>query len=903
MATDVTQRASPDALLALAKKEGRGRLKIFLGAAPGVGKTYAMLTSGRSEKSGGRDVVAGLIETHGRRETEQLIEGFEILPRKPIVYRNQIMKEFDLDAALARRPGLLLVDEYAHTNVPGSRHPKRWQDIDELLAAGIDVWTTLNIQHLESLNDVVQKITKVRVRETVPDTVFDKADEIVLVDFPPDELLKRLAEGKVYVQDTASRAIESFFKPQNLTALRELALRRAAERIDVDLVSRMQAQAIEGPWAAGERILACIGPDPISPAVVRTAKRLADLMDAPWLAVTVERPGGNLSDAARTRLDDAMKLAASLGAEIQTLTGSDLPDELLRFSKFENVTQIVIGRSRGGYFSELLRRSLPHELVRRTQGIAIHVVTRETEPTPRPPRLGIWHGLTMAPLPFFYATASVAAALGVGEVLSKLTPLPNLSMVFLMAVLFTAINLGVWPAIYASLLSFLVYNFFFIAPVYTFTVAEPYELLALVIFLVVAVTTSAVAGRAREQAKISASRVRAMRRLYEFTRRLSGLATLDAVAEGAASEIHASLGRAVVVLLAQGDDLVLTAAWPPEDELNAAPMTAARWAYSHNEPAGADTATLPIIPWYFTPLRIGDRTLGVIGIANAKDGGPLDSEARALLDTLSEQTAAALERASLAREMVSAKTATETERVRNTLLASVSHDFRTPLSSILGSATSLIDYGDKIDAATKKDLLAQIKTEAEDLDEMVRNLLAITRIDAGALELRRDWLDLREVVERVVNAARRHGARQKFDIELPQDLPLVRADATLTEQAIGNVIANAAAHTPPETIVIVDGSVASNGVELRVTDNGPGIDAQTLPNIFDKFVKGGNLGGGLGAAPAASRADGSQGTGLGLAIAKGIMEAHGGSIDVESPVRDGRGARFVFVFPREETPA
>lgn len=895
MASDVAQRASPDALLALAKKEGRGRLKIFLGAAPGVGKTYAMLTAGRSEKSGGRDVAAGLIETHGRRETEQLVDGFEILPRKPIVYRNQIMKEFDLDAALARRPGLLLVDEYAHTNVPGSRHPKRWQDIDELLAVGIDVWTTLNIQHLESLNDVVQKITKVRVRETVPDTVFDKADEIVLVDFPPDELLKRLAEGKVYVQDTASRAIESFFKPQNLTALRELALRRAAERIDVDLVSRMQAQAIEGPWAAGERILACIGPDPISPAVVRTAKRLADLMDAPWLAVTVERPGANLGDAARTRLDDAMKLATSLGAETQTLTGSDLPAELLRFSKFENVTQIVIGRSRGGYFSELLRRSLPHELVRRTQDIAIHVVTREMEPTPRVPTTRFWHGLTMAPLPFFYATVSVAVALGVGEMLSKLTPLPNLSMVFLMAVLFTAVNFGIWPAIYASLLSFLVYNFFFIEPIYTFTVAEPYELLALVIFLVVAVTTSALAGRAREQAKVSAGRVRAMRRLYEFTRRLSGLATLDAVAEGAASEINASLGRAVVVLLAQTDDLVLTAAWPPEDELDAAPMTAARWAYSHNEPAGTDTATLPIIPWYFTPLRIGDKTLGVIGVAKGKDGAPLDSEARALLDTLSEQTAAALERASLAREMVSAKTATETERVRNTLLASVSHDFRTPLSSILGSATSLIDYGDKIDAATKKDLLAQIKTEAEDLDEMVRNLLAITRIDAGALELRRDWLDLREVVERVVNAARRHGAKQKLEVDLPPTLPLVRADATLAEQAIGNVVANAVSHTPPDTCVVVDGSITSDGIQLRVTDDGPGIDAQALPHIFDKFVKG--------AEPDASRADGSQGTGLGLAIAKGIMEAHGGSVGVESPVANNHGARFTFVFPREETPA
>lgn len=894
MATDQAQRASPDALLALAKKEGRGHLKIFLGAAPGVGKTYAMLAAARAEKVGGRDVVAGLIETHGRRETEALTDGFETLERKPIVYRNQVMKEFDLDGALARRPGLLLVDEYAHTNVPGSRHPKRWQDIDELLAAGMDVWTTLNIQHLESLNDVVQKISKVRVRETVPDTAFGKADEVVLVDFPPDELLKRLAEGKVYVQDTAARAVENFFKPQNLTALRELALRRVAERVDASLIERMQAQAIEGPWAAGERILASIGPDPISPTVVRAAKRLADLMDAPWIAVTVERPGSVLDPAARQRLDDAMKLAHSLGAETQTLTGPDLPAELLRFAKFENVTQIVVGRSRGGFISEILRRSLPHELVRRAQDIAIHLVTREGDkeaPASPPP---VRSGLKFEPLPFLYATAAVAAALAVGKGLTELTPIPNLSMVFLLAVLVTAVRFGIWPAIYASILSFLTYNFFFIAPVYTFTIAEPYELLALVIFLVVAVTSSALAGRVRHQMQISASRMRAMRRLYEFTRRLSGLASLDAVAEGAASEIHASLGRAVVVLLVKGEDLVLTAAWPPEDALDAAAMTAARWAYSHNEPAGADTGTLPIIPWYFVPLSIGDKILGAIGVAKEKDARPLDSEARALFDTLIEQTAAALERASLAREMVNARTATETERVRNTLLAAVSHDFRTPLSSILGSASSLIDYGDKLDAAAQKDLLGQIKQEAEDLDEMVRNLLSITRIDAGALELRRDWLDLREVADRVVSAARRRGARQTFDVHMPADLSLVRADATLAEQALGNIVANAIVHTPPETHIVVDGSEIAGGVELRVTDDGPGVAADALATIFDKFVKG--------TEPVSSRADGSQGTGLGLAIAKGIMEAHGGSIRAESPVANGRGARFILTFPLEDSP-
>jgi two-component system sensor histidine kinase KdpD len=889
MPADQAQRASPDALLSLAKKEGRGHLKIFLGAAPGVGKTYAMLSSARAEKSGGRDVVAGLIETHGRRETEQLTEGFETLPRKPIVYRNQVMQEFDLDGALTRRPSLLLVDEYAHTNVPGSRHPKRWQDVDELLAAGIDVWTTLNVQHLESLNDVVQKISKIRVRETVPDTVFDRADEIVLVDFPPDELLKRLAEGKVYVQDTAARAVEHFFKPQNLTALRELALRRAAERIDADLVERMQAQAIEGPWAAGERILACIGADPVSPTVVRAAKRLADLMDAPWIAVTVERPGTTLDDGGRQRLDEAMKLAQSLGAETQTLTGTDLPAELLRFAKFENVTQIVVGRSRGNFFSELLGRSLPHELVRRTQDIAIHLVTKESEAPAKGPFFRWPSTLQSNPSHFLFAVVAVAAALAIGKVLTTLTPIPNLSMVFLLAVLVTAMNVGMWPAIFASVLSFLVYNFFFIPPVYTFTIAEPYELLALVIFLVVAVISSAMAGRVREQARIAAARMRAMRRLYEFTKRLSGLATVDAVAEGAASEIHASLGRPVVVMLAHDDDIALTAAWPPEDALDAAAMTAARWAYSHNEPAGADTGTLPIIPWYFVPLGIGSKTLGVVGVAKEKDGPPLDSEARALLDTLVEQTAAALERASLAREMVSAKTATETERVRNTLLASVSHDFRTPLSSILGSATSLIDYGDKLDAPAKKDLLGQIKKEAEDLDEMVRNLLAITRIDAGALELRRDWIDLREISERVVSAARRHGAQQRIEIELPKDLALVQADATLVEQAIGNVVANAIVHTAPDARVVVDAGSTPDAIALRVTDNGPGIPPDDLPHIFEKFVKGKEL--------QVLSADGSH-TGLGLAIAKGIMEAHGGAISAESPVADGRGARFILTFPR-----
>ena len=891
MAHETVRRASPDALLALAQKEGRGRLKIFLGAAPGVGKTYGMLTSARSVKDEGRDVVIGIVETHGRQDTQALTADFEVLPRRPIVYRNLIVNEFDLDAALARHPSLLLVDEFAHTNVPGSRHPKRWQDIEELLAAGIDVWTTLNIQHLESLNDVIQQITRVRVRETIPDRVFEDANEIVLVDFPPDELLKRLAEGKVYVQDTAARAVEHFFKPQNLTALRELMLRRAAERIDSDLVERMQAQAIEGPWPAGERIVACIGPDPISPLVVRTAKRLADLMNAPWMAVTVERPGHRIDDVDRRRIDEALKLAEMLGGVARTLVGMDLPAELLKFAKFENVTQIVIGRSGGGLFAEMLRRSLPHELVRRAEDIAIHVVTGRAEKRP-------WFKPTVAqfqgPMAYVWSTVAVATAVVVGRAMTMVTPFPNLSMVFLMAVLFTAIIFGVWPAIYASILSFLAYNFFFIEPIYTFTVAKPYELFALLIFLMIAVMTSALAGRERDQARISASRMRSTRRLYEFTRKLSALANLDDVAEGAAGEIHTTLGRPAIVLLAQDGDVVLRAAWPPEDRLDPATMTAARWSFTHDEPAGADTATLPTVPWFFVPLRTPRGRLGVVGIACSDSGAPIDSEAQALLDALADQTAAALDRAALARENLSARTAAATERVRNTLLASISHDFRTPLSSILGSATSLMDYGDKLDAHARQDLLSNIKTEAEDLDDMVRNLLAITRIEEGALELRQDWIDLREIAERVVSTARRRGASQRFETKLPSDLPLVHADAALVEQALGNVVGNTVAHTPPETRVLVDAFVDATQVVLRVTDDGPGIPADVLPHVFEKFVRGPGIVGG--------RADGGQGTGLGLAIAKGIVDAHGGSIDAESPVANGRGTRVDLTFPRSELP-
>ncbi len=894
MPASPTQRASPDAILAIAKKGERGRLKIFLGAAPGVGKTYAMLNAGHVAKNEGRDVVVGLVETHGRRETEVQLADLEVIPRKPVIYVNKILSEFDLDKALTRRPGLLLLDELAHTNIPGSRHPKRWQDVEELLAAGIDVWTTLNIQHLEGLNDILQRITGVRVRETVPDRVFEDADEIILVDLPTDELLKRLAEGKVYVPDMADRARKRFFKPENLTALRELTLRRAAERIDADLIERMQAQAIEGPWAAGERILACIGPDADATTIVRAAKRLADVMDAPWIAATVEKPGEQLSDTERRHIDEAMKLAQSLGAETNTLAAADVAAELLRFSRFENVTQIVLGRSRGGFLTELLRRSLPHELVRRADGIAVHVITsREGAAASSPiPTRALRPRLAAASL--IWSTVAVAMVVAIGLVLNRLTPFPNISMIFLLAVVFAAVRFGIWPAVYASVLSFLAYNFFFIEPVHTFTVAKPHELLALFVFLAVAVVISTLAGSVRDQARMAASRMRATRRLYEFTRKLSGVAGYDDIPEAAVAAIHASLAMPAVALLEERGELELRASWPPEETLDTASMTAARWSHQRNEPAGADTTTLPAVSWYFVPLKTARGTFGVIGLGRYGNGHGLDAEARTLFETLAEQTAAALDRASLAREMIAARGSAETERVRNTLLASISHDFRTPLASILGSATSLLDYGDKLDADAKKELLGQIKGEAEDLDEMVRNLLAMTRIDAGALEVREDWVDLRELADRVASAARRRGAAQSMEIVLPADLPLVRADARLVEQALGNVVANAVAHTPRESRVVIDAEVGGDSVALRVTDDGPGIPAEVLPHVFEKFVHAAPSGPGL--------ADGGESTGLGLTIAKGIMDAHKAAIAAVSPVAKGHGTRIIFTFPLGESP-
>lgn len=883
-------RASADALLADAEREGRGRLRLFLGAAPGVGKTFAMLQAARAEAAAGRDVLLGIVETHGRRETEAMTAGLTLLPRRGVPYKGRLVPEFDLDAALARRPSLLLVDEYAHSNVPGARHPKRWQDVAELLQAGIDVWTTMNVQHVESLNDVVQRITGVRVRETVPDTTLRIADEIVLVDLPPDELVRRLAEGKVYVEDTATRAAQNFFKPSNLTALRELALRQVASRVDSDLLERMQGGAIEGPWAAGERLLVCLGPDPSAERLVRDAKRLADLLDAPWYAVTVERPGVTLDEPVAARLEAALQLARTLDADTQRLVAADLPRELLRFARFENVTQIVVGKAAPQRFRlPWPRRSLADALVRRADGVSIHVLTGDARDAP-PPRRRDWGSA----LGYAAALASVAAATLIGSQIVRFVPLPNLSMIYLLAVIAPAIGFGVWPAIFASFLSFASYNFFFIEPTESFTVARPHEVLALAIFLIIAVTISALAGQARDQMRASAARTRAARRLYEFTRTLSALPDAGAVTEAAASEIGAAIGWPCVLLRPNAGDLEIAASWPPEDRLDTPARAAARWAFDRNEPAGAGTSTLPGSAWLFLPLPGPDGPIGVVGVERPAEAPPPGLEARTLLSALVEQAAVALHRALLSTEVRSARTAAETERVRNILLASISHDFRTPLASVLGSATALIDYEDRLDREARHDLLAQIRDEARHLDTMVRNLLSITRLEAGALELNRDWVDVGEALERAVDMAERRGATQRFHVEIADAPLLAHADGALFDQAVGNVVANAVRHAGEEAEVTLSAGREPDGIAVVIADNGPGVPDALRPHVFDKFVR-------------ASRplADGGESAGLGLAITRGIVEAHGGSVELlpENPDHPS-GAAFRIRLPhaRNETP-
>src|SRR6195256_5374926 len=608
---DSDQRPPPEGLLQAARQEERrvGKLRIFVGAAPGVGKTYEMLQQARARKKDGYDIIAGIVETHGRRETEALLEGLEVVPRRRIEYKGQWLEEMDLDGILARHPQIVRVDELAHTNAPSSRHPKRYLDVEELLGRGIHVYTTVNIQHIESLNDVVAQITHVRVRETVPDSIFDRADAIELIDLTPDDLIQRLREGKVYVPKQAERALEHFFSPANLTALRELALRRTADRVDEQLLTHMQARAIPGPWAAGERILVCVSDDPRGAGLVRYAKRLSDRLHAPFTAFAVEtRRSLQFTEEQRDRIADTLRLAERLGGEAITVPANShhIADDIISFAHANNVTQIIIGKSTRTRWFEILHGSVVHDLVRRSGNISVHVIAGEEltrEPVPKKTIRTAEETASLDVRSYAFALLAVAVALGIGELIQRLIGIENVDLVFLTAVVAVAARFGLWPSLFASVVSSLCYNFFFLPPIYTFTISDPVNVAAFGFFILVAIIVSHFAARGRTQAVMAHGRVRTVESLYAFSRKLAGVGSLDDVLWATAYQTALMLNVRVVLLLPEDGTIVVKAGYPPEDRLDDADIAAAKWAWENYRPAGRGSDTPPRAQRPFPPMR------------------------------------------------------------------------------------------------------------------------------------------------------------------------------------------------------------------------------------------------------------------------------------------------------------
>ena len=888
---DLDKRPSPDALLEAARREESrtGRLRIFVGAAPGVGKTYTMLETARARKKDGYDIVVGVVETHGRKETEALLEGLEIIPRRRVEYKGRRLEEMDLDAVLARRPQIVLVDELAHTDAAGSRHPKRYLDVEELLAAGIDVYSTVNIQHIESLNDVVAQITHVRVRETIPDAIFDRADSVELVDLTPDDLIQRLKEGKVYVPEQAQRALDRFFSPANLTALRELALRRTADRVDEQLRREMRARAIEGPWAAGERVLVCVSEDPRSAGLVRYAKRMADRLHGPLTALYIETPRSlSLSEEQRDRIADTLRLAQGLGGEPITVPGSGrrIADDVIAWARANNVTHIVVGKSTRSRWFELLHGSVVRDLVRHSGNTSVHVVAGDElkrEPIPR-------HTVaTASGRPSFdirsygIAAVVVAAVVGIGRVFWPAIGIENIDLVFLTVVVGVAVVLGLWPSLFASVAFALCYNFFFTEPYFTFAIADPRHVLAVAFFAVVAIVVSNVAARARIQAVVATSRARATELLYAFSRKLAGVGTLDDVLYVVAYQTAAILRMKVVVLLPADGNIDVAACYPPQ-ELAATELVVAQWAWQQDRPAGRGSDNLPGGDWLFMPMHTGRGLIGIIGINRDKPGPLLTPDERRLLDALIDQGGLAIERVELVEDMEQVRRTVEAERLHSALLTSISHDLKTPLASVLGAAEALRDMSPKFTDDERIDLLATVIEESERLNRFIANLLDMTRLESGAIVPNFAAHDVNEIVGAGLRRAAKVLAKHRVELDLAEDLPLLNLDDVLFEQVLFNVLDNAAKYAPAGSTIRIRGRRSEKTVAVQIEDEGPGIPADEVERIFDKFYR-------------VQKGDQTQaGTGLGLAISRGFIEAMHGTIQAANRT-DRQGAVFIIKLP------
>jgi len=876
-------RPDPDALLERLKREEasaqRGRLKVFFGAAPGVGKTYAMLEAARVQRAAGADVVIGWVETHKRAETAALAEGIERLAPREVEHRGVRLAEFDIDKALARRPALLLLDELAHTNAPGSRHPKRWQDARELIEAGISVWTTLNVQHLESVNDLVERITGVVVRETLPDHLLDEADEVEFVDLPPEDLLRRLAEGKVYLPEQAARAVKQFFRKGNLTALRELALRRTAEHVDADVRDYRRDHAIEATWPVTERLLVCIRPNPESGRLVRAARRIAARLRAPWIAAWVESPGQPpLSAAERQHLAAAFELAEQLGAETTTVSGASVPGAVLRLARERNVSQIVVGKpGRAGWRSLLRswrRGSLVDAIVKGSGELDVFIVSGEPAadaPAAAPARRAPARDY------LFAALVVLAAAVLSWAMLGRFDEL-NLVMVFLLGVVYVATRHGRGPSVLAAVLSVAVFDFFFIPPYLTFAVADTQHLVSFAVMLVVGLLVSTLAARVREAAEFAQKRERRTQALYALTRDLLGPRDARELALAAARHV-AELLKAPAALFLPGRAGLEPVADPvPAFARDTREHAVAQWAFDHRRAAGADTDTLPGGAALYEPLVAGEESLGLLGVLLPPEQRPLPPDQRELIRALGRQIAGPLERARLAARADAARLAAESERLRSTLLSSVSHDLRTPLAAITGAASGLLVEPPPA-PELRRELAATVLEEAERLNRLVGNLLDMTRLEAGTLEPKREWHSLEEVVGAALARVERYAGGRGLVAEVAADIPLAAIDGVLVEQALVNLLENALRHGGPSGVVKVSARLDAGQALVAVEDDGPGFPPGDEERLFDKFY----------------RAASGPGAGLGLAIARAIVTAHGGHIWAER--REPRGAVFRFTLP------
>lgn len=869
-------RPSPDALLRAAEREGRGTLKIFLGAAPGVGKTYEMLLEGAEKLEAGSDVVIGVVETHGRKETEALVAPLPVIDRKKITYKGQLLTEMDLDAVLDRHPEIVLVDELAHTNAPGSRHPKRWQDIEELLVAGIDVMTTVNIQHVESLNDVVGSFTHVRVRETVPDKVFENA-EIELIDLPPEDLIKRLADGKIYVPEQARHALDHFFSKGNLLALRELVLRHAAQYVDARIQEHQSVMGKDGGYTGGQRILVAVSESAGGEQVVRAAKRLADALKAPITALYVETPAAaGFSDAERTQLARNLSLAASLGATLQSIPATSVREAMVVQCKEVRATQVVMGKSRGVRRRWFRRRDrMVQDILDRTSGVAIHLIPFDAQARPSNWRRfipsGSWAGDAVG-------IASVAALTSAAALAQDWIGRGPIDMLYLVPVIATASFYGFRAGLVAAIAAGLAYNFFFLPPYYTFIIYSPVNVITAILLVIVAVITGQLAARARAAAALAMRSARENAGLARFATRLGAASTTEETAQLIRDELRSLLAVQTIVLHPAGDGIEITAFGQTKPKLTAVDRAAAEWVMDHGEAAGSGTDTLTASEWQFRPLKTSLGTLAILGFRGPPGRAPIPSERAALAESLIDQAALAHERLKLETDMREMEVVRQRDSLRAALLASLSHDLRTPLTAVTAAAEAISATGDEAE------LVETVRSEARRLNRFLSDLLDLTRIEEGAVTPDLAPIDLTDVIVSAVNDLAKSLAGRSVLTTIDPTLPLVRADAVLFNHALLNLVDNAAKYSPETEPIEIVARMGRRGPVIDVLDGGPRIPPGSEQRIFDRFARG-------------ETSDRTGGSGLGLAIVKGFVEAMG--FTVEAARRQQGGSRFTIRIPHD----